>query len=253
MTTISQIISDAYRETNLTAVGVDPTSAEQTEALRLLNRVILALFGYELGEPLYPMALGQGNIDTPDNVPRYMDDIIEFYPPENTRLQCNLESAKTINLPPQPRDGSRFAVVDNSGNFSTYNLTINGNGRLIEGADSIVLNTSGEQSQWFYREDTGNWAKLATLAIDDDSPFPEEFDDFLILKLALRINTRNGSALNPESQLILQQSVNKFVSRYRQVVEIPSEQALVRLPSNRLFRPYYGQSSYNFQRGLPIW
>ena len=44
-TLVSQIIEDAYREANLIAVGESPTTAQQTEGLRLYNRFITSLFG----------------------------------------------------------------------------------------------------------------------------------------------------------------------------------------------------------------
>ena len=71
MTTVSQLITDAYRESNLIAVNSSPTSPEQTEALRLLNRVVKSLFGNEMGDPLDTIPLGKGNTQTPSNVPLY--------------------------------------------------------------------------------------------------------------------------------------------------------------------------------------
>ena len=252
MTTISQIVTDAYREANLIALGASPTAAEQDEALRILNRFVSSLFGNEFGEQLGNVALGRGNIQTPDNVPLYMEDISGYYVPINTRIQCNLTSPQTINLTPQPMDGSRFAVLDNSGNLATYNLSVFGNGRLIEGATELVLNTNNLSREWIYRDDLGQWMRLTDLTLSDNSPFPKEFDDMLIGGITLRLAPRSGFSVSAESQVAFQNSRRKFYDRYRQVMEQPSEQGIIRLPSNRLFRWAYSNTN-QFDRGLPVW
>ena len=53
MTIASVIITDAYRESNLIPVGQSETTAEQTEALRRLNRIIDRLISTAAGELVY--------------------------------------------------------------------------------------------------------------------------------------------------------------------------------------------------------
>lgn len=251
MTTVSQLITDAYRESNLIAVNSSPTSAEQTEALRLLNRVVKSLFGNELGDPLDTIPLGKGNTQTPSNVPFYMDDMLDYYVPKNTILQCNLEGATDVRLDPSPQDGSRFMVVDASGNLNTYPLTVYGNGRLVEGALSITLDTDNLSRQWFYRNDLGTWVRLSDLELTDDSPFPEEFDDLLIGQLSMRIAPRQGISLADTTIATLQRLEKKFRAKYKQTSEVPSEQALTRLPSRKLYG--FSGTTNAFERGLPKW
>lgn len=248
MTTISQIISDAYRETNLVAVGSDPTTAEQVEALRLLNRVVKGLFGYEFGEKLKVLPLGKASIETPTAVSPYMDDFINQYVPENTRLMCNLEEARIVNLHPAPTDGCRFGVIDVSENFDTYNLTLVANGRTVESATSVTLSDAGINREWFYRADLGEWKRLTDLELTDDSPFPEEFDDLLILTLALRLSPRQGPELTGASQVQLTRIEKKFRSRYLQKDLPANEIGMLPQYTDRI----YGYSSTDyFNRGIP--
>ena len=251
MTTISQIITDAYRESNLIAVGGSPTTAEQTEALRLLNRVVSSLFGNEMGDPLKVLPLGKGNMQTPTNVNFYMDDILDYYVPANTRLQCNLEAEVTVNLIPNPQDGSRFAVVDASNNLATHNLIVYGNGRLIEDATNIVLDTSGLTREWFYRDDLGEWVRLSDLTLESESPFPTEFDDLLITSLALRLAPRQGAEFDTATQVTMSRLEKKFRARYKQTETADVEDGWLKLPSRKNWAN--GGSGTSFNRGIPRW
>lgn len=250
-TLISQIIVDAYREGNLTSISGALTSAEQTEGLRLLNRFISSLFGNDLGDPLtdYPVGRGTG-IDTPNYNTVYLDELPGFYVPKNTRMQCNLTQATTLDIDPNPSDGARLAVVDNAGNFNTYNLILKGNGRKIESSTSVTLNAASTQREWFYRADTGTWNKLASLVAGDNSPFPEAFDDLLSIGLAMRLMPRNGPPLRAESMAVFKDLSQKFKARYTQKSEQVSEAGIVKLPSMRRYQGAWGTSLDRFQRGL---
>jgi len=252
-TPVTTIISDAYRESNLTGIGTTPTTAEQGEALVLLNRFIDSLWGAEMGENLVNIPLGLNNVQTPDVEPVFYNDIMNSELPVNTRLLCNLTAAETVNMPMQPFDGSRMAFVDASGNFLTYPLTVMGNGRNIMGNPSIVLSSNNYNQSFFYRADLANWQILNDLAVTDSSPFPEEFDDFLIIGLANRINPRNGIALSAESQSRYKKLKGQFYSRYSQTPQVPSEIGLIRVSSNKAYRNFDASSYGSFQRGIPWW
>lgn len=251
MTTVSQLITDAYRESNLIATGGSPTTAEQTEALRLMDRVVSSLFGFEMGDPLSVLPLGKGNYLTSTNVNLYMDDLLDYYVPSNTRLQCNLEAETTVNLTPHPQDGARFSVVDASNNLATNNLVVYGNGRLIEDATNIVLNTNGLSRDWFYRDDLGEWVRLNDLTLESESPFPKEFDDLLITRLAMRLSPRQGAEFDGLSQYEMTRMEKKFRARYKQTTEVDVEDGLIRLPSRRHRKD--GSSGTSFSRGIPRW
>lgn len=48
-------------------------------------------------------------------------------------------TVKTINLDPSPTPGQKAIIKDGLGNFSTYNVTVQGNGNPIENDTSCLL------------------------------------------------------------------------------------------------------------------
>lgn len=230
MTTIRQIIIDAYREGGLVQTGLTPEADEFDEGLRKLQTIILSLYGNELGSPLTPVSYGAfGVTNAYGKDDNYSSVIDSTYIPTNTRLIVNNDGAKTLYLQPNPQDGARVAVVDNTGNFATHNLTINGNGRRIEGASSVDLDTDSVKRQWFYRSDIAEWVLVDELTANSQSPFPEEFDDYLITRLAMRMNPRYQAQTAPETLAAMRQAKNQFTSRYSQRTEVGVEDALLRL------------------------
>ena len=252
-TPVTTIINDAYREANLTGLGGTPTTAEQGEALVLLNRYVDSLWGAEMGENLINIPFGLKNVTTPELEPLYYNDILNTFVPINTRLLCNITSAQSVNMPPQPNDGSRMAFVDVSGNFQTYPLTVAGNGRNIMGNPNITLNTNNYNQVFFYRADQANWVIVNDLALTDSSPFPEEFDDMLIIGLADRLVPRTGVALSGSSEGRYKKVRGQFYARYGQVTQVPSEMGLQRIPSNKAYRNFDAYTWGSFQRGIPWW
>lgn len=252
-TLISQIIADAYREANLIAVETSPTANQQTEGLRLFNRFLRSLFGNEMGDPLEPVPYGNNNVDTATLRTSYYEGVLNYYIPMNSRLLANLSSAKTLNLYPKPVDGARLAVVDASSNFATYNLTLNGNGRKIDGALSVTLSTDDQDTEWFYRADIGEWKQITDLVTSDASPFPIEFDEFLIIGLAMRLASRYGVAMADTSVMLYRRGLSQFRARYQQNEQQSSELGLIRTPGTH---HDVWDSSWNlgnaFERGYPF-
>lgn len=234
MGTIRQIVTDAYREAGI--IGIEETLDVDkfTEGLRRFNVLFDSLFDNELGEPLINLNYGQeGLTNTYAKNQDYASYIDNTYVPNNSRLYLNIGEAATLYLDPNPRDGARFAVVDNGGNLATYNITVNGNGRKIESASTVTLSTNGLTREWFYRGDTGNWVKVTDFIDGDSSPFPSEFDDFLTMMLAVRLNPRHGATTSTEMVEALKRSRKAFRSRYRQTQKMDSELGLYRLPSTK--------------------
>lgn len=237
MTTIRQIITDAYREAGITEIESTLDTDKFAEGLRRFNVLFNSLFENELGEPLLNVNYGHAGLTNAMALnldqSQYIDNV---YVPSNVRLVFNIDSATTLYLNPRPRDGARFAIIDNGSNLSSYNVTVNGNGRKIEGADSITLSTDSLTRQWFYRADTGNWVKVVDFVDGDESPFPEEFDDFLAMLLAVRLNPRHGATTSDEMVQMLKRARRQFRNRYRQVSEQDSEIGLYRLTANRRYQ-----------------
>jgi len=213
MTLISAIITDAFRESNKIAVGTAPTTAMQTEALTLLNRIFASVMGWEVGENLRQWPVGTtGYVEAPAGA----SSDLWVYPPTNSMLACNLSSAQTIYLPQQPSDGARIGVQDLQGNFATYNLTLNGNGRTIEDAATLTLSTNSLNRSWFFRADLGDWVRFTDLALTDALPFPSEFEDFFVIALAIRLAPRLGPPIGAETLAAYKRSQQQFIARYVQ-------------------------------------
>lgn len=250
MTLLSDIITDAYRQSNLLAIGQTPTTPQNTEGLRYLNRIVKSVFGNEAGDPLTTFPLGGYNISRPSGFPNWGNDPGgEWYVPKNTRLILNLDATTAVYLPPNPNDGCRFAINDTAGNLETFSIIVHGNGRQIENVATLVLSENSLVREWFYREDVGKWVRATPLVIDDELPFPEEFDDFFITMLAIRLNPAYGVALDGQSQMALQRARTQMRARYKQDIPMRAQEGLVRLPNVALGRDaghFYDPSQPNF-------
>jgi len=247
MTTLSTIVSDAFRESNLIAISADPTADEIEEALRLLNRNISSIIGYDLGESLEDTPYGRASVTRTSEENYAYDTLLDSsYARENTRIVLNLEENKTVYLPPVPQDGARIAITDPSNTISSYTFTLNGNGRTIEGAASVSILAGTIESAWFYRADISNWARVDTLTAVQDSPFPSKYDDLLVIGLAIRLNPRNGQPIDPQSLEVYRNLMKQFRAQYKQNREMSSEEGLLRM-SSRYGRD--GTDSNTFYRG----
>lgn len=248
MTTIRQIITDAYREGGLIQVGTEPEAEQLDEGLRKLQSIVSELLGHEAGEGFMTVAYGTGS-----GVNNYAQDIDKkdyldsYYIPSNVRLLVNSSSAQTVYLNPNPQAGARLTVVDVNGSFATGNFTIKGNGRKIDGSTQTVLSVNNTNSQWFYREDLAEWVRVTALDTDSQSPFPTEFDEFLIISLAMRLHPRYQQQTAPETVQTWRRVKSQFRARYRQTEMVPSD-------VTRLF--WNGFSTMNpttaFNRGLIV-
>jgi hypothetical protein len=243
MTTIRQIIIDAFRETGILGVDEEPDADQFAEGLRRINVLYDSLFGSELGEPLITRNYGKAGLT---NVYGQAEDIslevTSVYLPTNTRLILNLDNSATVYLDPNPRDGARIGVIDSKDNLATYNVVLNGNGRNVESTSSITLATNSLNRTWFYREDLGNWVRVSDLVAGDSSPFPNEFDDLLTTMLAFRLNPRYGAETSTEMIEVLKRMRKMFRARYRQIREEGSEPGLYRLSS---LKRYWRGDSFN--------
>ena len=248
MTTISQIITDAYRQSNLLPLGATPSAAQQTEALLYLNRILKSTMGNEAGENFVSFALGRNNISRPAGYPWY-DNAPQgnFFVPENRRLFCNLTAPTTVYLHPRPDDGARLAVLDESQNLDTNPLTLNANGRRIQGQTSLVLNTPGVDQEWFFRADTGSWQLYAPLTdITQEFPFPLDFDFYFIVQLAMALNPSYGVEMSPQTQATYARAARQLKARYTNIIMTPVEDALIRMPKVAIDRDMWGNRWYYY-------
>lgn len=268
MTTVAQIIIDSYRQSNLVGINTAVTTAQQVEALRYLNRIVKSVYGYEAGEQLRPIQIGRDNIYRPAGYPGYTTvPSNNWVVPKNSQLMVSLPndylydsdgeiltdilgdplwaaSDLAVYLDPNPDDGARFGVSDIAGNFSSFNLVVFGNGRTIEDAAYITVDTDNLNRTWFFRQDTANWYKVTDLVAADTFPFPEEFDDLFIGMLSLRLNPAYAADMDPQSQVVMTRSRSQFQARYRQHHQVPSELGLLYMPNMTADR-YYWRGVYS--------
>lgn len=256
MTLVSVLVRDALRVSNILSIKQDPTAEQMDEGVRALNRLISSSFGNEMGEQLDPLPIGQNNIVRPQGYPWYNQtpDWNDWFVPPNTRLVLNLDAPLTVYLDPNPMDGARFAIQDTSNNLDQFPLTVAGNGRLLDSLTQEVFDTPGVNKEFFYRQDTGNWAVLSPLLETDAFPFPTDFEDLFIFLLAKRLNPAYGVGMDAQTVDSLRVANNQFKARYRQKQFVPSELGLIRLPGAR--RRYYdntrfGNSAFNSGYAYP--
>lgn len=238
MTSTLDIITDAYREGNLIGIGVTPTTPEQAQAITRLNAVVSNVFGYDVGEKLVDWPVGTVGNESGDL--RSWTPYRWTRPQAGVRLVVNVLGPQELILPAVVNDGARLGFVDVGGTIGGYPITINANGRLIEGTADVVLDTDGEVREWFYRADLGNWVKINQLDLDGDMPFPPEFDDVFVTLLAMRLNPRYGRAMMADSAGWLQQSIGRFKSRYAQTVVTPADLPTL-VMSRQAYNPYRDQ------------
>lgn len=238
-TQATSLITDAYREGNITAVGATPSVAQQTEALALLNRFIQGVFGDEMGEELtdwlvpapqrtaseaanypqlpYPQGLDGIALTSPlANSPTLN---VYPYPPSNSRIVFG-SVANTVWFPEQPNDGARMSVVQGSGagdgGVGGATLTLDGNGRTIEGQNTQAYNQPVAGRQWLYRADLGDWKAVLQLGLIDTCPFPFELDDLWITMLAIRLAPRYNKVVQKDTMDRAAMMLKKLKIRYRQ-------------------------------------
>lgn len=352
MTTATVLIQAAFREGNLIAAGASPTTAEQTEALPALQRLIDGIFGFEMGEELTDWLVPAPQRTAPSaarypqgplvwNLNQNSSGNIWPYPPTNRRIVFG-SVTNTVYFPEAPLDGSRMALLQGSGlgdagapgtasgvltqtalptaakvvglGGQTYTwktaltgaayevligatvaaslanlsnainagegnglvygvgtvanasasatsdsaagtltatalysgsggnsigsttndgagswaaatllggvvgaiITLDGNGRYINGAGQQQFSTPVAAQEWIYRSDTGNWMPVQVLSLTDQCPFPAKFDDFFICGLQKRLAPRYNKIVSNETQQTMLEMVSKVRAQYRQ-------------------------------------
>jgi hypothetical protein len=228
------IITDGFRESNIIPLGQTPNANQQAEGLTRLKALIASVYGWDVGAPLR---------DWPVGISAYNESQAGWnsgdwsYPTANSRLIVNITTPQTIYLPQNPKEGARIGLVDIGGNLATYNVTVDGNGRTVEGQQSVVLDTDSAERAWIYRADKGNWERIDALAnVDAEMPFPEEFDDYFVTQLAMRLNPRYGRAISQETATRMAEIKNQLVARYRQPRNIHADPGALQMNRTRYGR-----------------
>jgi len=226
-TVMSEIIVQAFREGNFVALGEDTTTEELAEAVPRLRNLINAVIGFELGElqrdwyvpqihdpeapirfPLTPTGTG-GEAALPYQ-----------FPPSNVRLLVKVTEVRTLYFPAHPFDGARISFLDMG---STAAVTIDANGRLIEGEASLTEAAAVfHMRTWFYRADRGEWIVLTNLQSDDTMPTPPEFDQLWITGLAVSLAPRFQVQIQEQTTATYADMLSRLKKRYKQSERLPS-------------------------------
>lgn len=239
MTLISSLITDAFREGNIIPLGRVPNDNQVTEALRLYNALIRSIYGDDAGEALADWPLGTYGYENPNPGPDYTaPDVCR--PNINRRLVATNTAAKRVYLTPFPQDGARMGIIDPHGRLAAFPVTLDANGRTIEGAATLLLNVNGTNREWFFRADLGQWVRISDLLATDQNPFPADFDQFFIVLLAMRLNPRYGRQMDAQSATFFKNDRQKFVARYLQSQPLESDDSLS--------WPFMSTQSYDQQR-----
>ena len=239
MTLISSIITDAYREGNILPLRKAPDVLQVAEALRLFQQNINSIYGGDAGEPLVDWPLGTFGVDEPGIVDPRTPDLIQR-PSINSRLLATATAALTVYLTPYPQDGARMSIADTFGRLAAFPVTLDANGRTIEGNPTLVLNVDGAFQEWFYRADLGDWVKLDALLSTDQNPFPDAFDIFFICGLAMRLNPRYGREMDPQTAAAFKANRRQFIARYLQSQPLEVDDSIS--------WPFMSAQSYDQQR-----
>lgn len=227
MTLVSEILQQGYRESNIIAAGQTPKAHELTEGLSRLQNIVTAAYGFEVGEEFSDWPLGLEGVNVASDAGMWTADLW-IWPRINARMIAASDSPQTVYLPVRPYDGSRIALIDPASRLADAPVTVDGNGRSIEGGNNFIANTDGLRKLWFYRADLGSWVSITPIALTDPFPFPPEFDDYFITKLAMRINPRYGRTMAEESVASLEEMLGKLRARYRQSESVGVDPALMR-------------------------
>ncbi len=214
MTTVRKIITQALEELGVARNDRTFRARDGDVALERLQSIVSGIFGQGVGE-----GLADQSITSAETVLSNVRAVVGDH-----------SAAFTITLPEAPYDGARFQLIDAASQFATRAITVAPNGRLIEGATaSITANTAGFNRTWFYRGDLADWKRITTLAMNDEFPFPVEFDDAFAIQLAVRLAPRFGKALSAESVAASQRAMGGLRARYRQKVIVRADNAVLRL------------------------
>jgi hypothetical protein len=214
VTTMQPIITQGYRELNLVKSGEILAGARLDEGLVLLQNVIEIAICGDAGENLRDWPLGDFGRQS---LNRYnLPTQIYANPKINCRLLALNEAAMTVYMPFTPSDGTVMQIVDPYSRLAAFPVTLDGNGRTIEDASSVVLDVDGTDRRWIYRADLGKWLRLTDLDLADESPFPKKYDFYLSIELALRLSGRTGRAVTQASALVYKKLRERFVNQYLQ-------------------------------------
>lgn len=246
MSLVSQIIENAFREGNFVGENNSATPKQAREAVRRFNTLITGIFGGDAGERLRDWPLGIYGREATEPPAPPLDQL--QHPLINRRLVAANAAAMTVYLMAHPQDGTRMGIVDPFSRLAAFPVTLDGNGRTIEAATTLLLNTNGMNREWVYRADLGDWRRISDLTAADEMPFPEFFDDLFSIALALRLAPLYQKEISASSLLIMQKKHREFLARYVQSSPLEIDDSISWPFMSR--QGYDTQRAFSSQRGF---
>lgn len=222
MATAGFIVDRCFRENNLVAINQVVSASKRAEALNYLSEIVSEALGGSAGELLsdWPVPSRATNFARPPLLAQSNVQSLSYYqgPPQNARLIVNLTQATTLYFHLQPSDGARMSVINTGNGFDVFNLTLSGNGRLIEGASSLVLSSALVRSkQWFYRAELADWREIVLPLVEaTELPFHDRFTNLWIAMLAIRLSPLYGKEPNTVTLGVATKGMTEFKAQYAQ-------------------------------------
>jgi hypothetical protein len=180
---VRDVIARAMRLNGSLASGDMPMADELTDALEAFNTMQRAWFGTIIGPRLTAQS-ATGSSAQAENGGEYMIPGAAF----------------TLTAPAGPRAGARFGAVDATLDFATHNLTVDPNGRLIEGAAAnLVISANGDNRRWWFRGDVGGWVREADYTDPSDAiSFPDSLIAYMPYMLAVVLASEFNTELRAD-------------------------------------------------------
>jgi hypothetical protein len=181
---VLQVIERAFRIHGTLAAQASPTAADAAMGLVAFNALKRSWFGTLIGPRLGPLSLSV--------TPGQAENGGEYQIPGG--------AAFTVTAPLNPKSGARFGVVDAALAWTTYPLTVQPNGRLMQGsAANTTISTAGQNTRWWFRGDTGNWIVEADFAtLTSAIEFPDPVIAYMPYMLAVAIAAELGADVRQE-------------------------------------------------------
>ena len=208
MTLCSEIVRRAMVEFKSLASTENAQAAEALDGMAYLNSFINGLLGNGIGHDLTDLIFEESDeVDA------------------NSRVLIAATASMAVTLPETPKNGDRVQIIDLSGNFATYPVTLARNGRRLESAAAnLTLNTNSLDRTWIYRADIASWERVSPLELTDDLPFPD--DEAFVYELAFRFCSPFGEALTPQALSARDTSLKRLLARYFSIGSLSFEPGL---------------------------
>lgn len=217
MATLIDTLTDALFRLGALQRGAVPSAHQADVGIRAFNNLLDSLPNRGVGEVLQSV--------------RADSDMTICRP---SIVHVIASSGLTLTLPKNPADGFRVQIVDVGTNFATNPVTVERNGWLIAGAaSSATLNTNGQNVEYFFRAELGDWKALTRpLAQGADIPYPAAHDGDFTALLVVEIADLIGKDLTGSLVARAESALTRLQGQYKPDLRASFDHALYYTPSH---------------------